>query len=203
MQLIINIVAPLVTAAAVLGIALPTKPGFTSHEITKPDGSKDVLYLRSDFVSTTDGILAGRDGNPPASVPFTAEDTPVANCPIELSSMFTDANSVPAASLTDCEALMSGVDQKFGYWNATNWHALYTLAAVGTCKFSAFRWDGSDQELKVGNLDVWAWANEAIANHADNNQIQVYGNGPCGGEGDTEIRYDIGNTQHPGTPTCC
>ncbi|KAK8080622.1 hypothetical protein PG997_008440 [Apiospora hydei] len=183
-------------------------PGYTSHEITKPDGSKDVFYLRSDFVPTTDStdavaLLAGRDPAPPANVPFTPEDSPVANCPVEMSSMFTDANSVPAATLGDCQALMDAVDNKLGYWSATSWHALYTLAAVGTCKFSAFRWDGADQELKVGNLDVWAWLNEAIAGHADNSQIQVYGNGPCGGENDTNIRYDIGNTQHGGTPTCC
>ncbi|KAK7927100.1 hypothetical protein PG985_004098 [Apiospora marii] len=198
MQLIINLVVPLVWAAAVLGAVLPVKPGFTSHEVTKADGSKDVLYLRSDFVLTETAGIAGRgDRPPPANVPFTATDSPVANCPIGLSSMFTDTTGgVPAATLADCQALQAAVDTKNGFWNQTNWHAMYTLATLGTCKFSAFRWDGSDQELKVGNLDVWAYLEEAAEDHASNGKIQVYGNGPCGGANDTEIRYDIGNTKY-------
>ncbi|KAK7958243.1 hypothetical protein PG996_010318 [Apiospora saccharicola] len=210
MQLIIHLVAHLVWAAAVLGAALPAvlpvKPGFTSHEITKADGSKDVLYLRSGFVLADDtddtgvgtghSILAGQDPAPPANVPFTATDSPVANCPIDMSSMDTDTNSVPAATLADCQALQSAMDTKSGFWNQTNWHAMYTLASVGTCKFSAFRWDGADLELKVGNLDIWAYLERAAEDHVSNGQIQVYGNGPCGGANDTEIRFDIGNTKH-------
>ncbi|KAK8127536.1 hypothetical protein PG984_008644 [Apiospora sp. TS-2023a] len=206
MQLIIRLVAHLVWAAAALGaalpIVLPVKPGFTSHEITKADGSKDVLYLRSGFVPTDDndtGVgtgIASRDPPPPANVPFTATDSPVANCPTDMSSMDTDTNGVPAATLADCQALQSAMDKKSGFWNQTNWHAMYTLASVGTCKFSAFRWDGADLELKVGNLDLWAYLERAAEDHVSNGQIQVYGNGPCGGVNDTEIRYDIGNTNH-------
>ena len=157
MQLIFHLVTHLAWAATALGAVLPVKPGFTSHEITKADGSKDVLYLRSDFVlanaddtgvGTGTAGIAGRDRPPPANVPFTATDSPVANCPIGMSSMDIDTNSVPAATLADCQALQAAMDTNNGFWNQTNWHAMYTLATLGTCKFSAFRWDGGDQELK-------------------------------------------------------
>ncbi|KAK8090874.1 hypothetical protein PG994_000379 [Apiospora phragmitis] len=205
MQLTINILAHLALAATVLGAVLPAKPGFTSHEVTKPDGSKDVLYLRSDFVSTdadvaastrTTSGLVGRSPAPPANVPFTAEDMPVANCPIDMSAIGVDNNAVPIASLSDCQALMAAMDQKSGYWATTNWHAMYTLATVGTCKFSCFRWDGGDGELKVGNLDLWSWLDVATGNFSTNDQIHVNGNGPCGGESDTNIRFDIGDTKY-------
>ncbi|KAK6853298.1 hypothetical protein PG995_010110 [Apiospora arundinis] len=198
MQFIINFVVAFAMAATVLGAALPARAGFTSHEVTKSDGTKDVLYLRSDFVlAEGENAMAGRNPPPPSSVPFTdTPGQPVANCPIEMSIESTNADLVPGpATVADCQALMAAMDKKNGYWSATNWNAMYTLAQVGTCKFSALRWDMKPDELKVGNLDVWAYLQEAITNHVTNNQIQVFGNGPCGGSNDPVIRFDIGSSQ--------